>query len=149
MDFKILVKKIHKPSWHLDPVQLEGQMHLASPFTAMHSPPFQQPPSHATVKDQTFWGQLSIYLMLSKSVTSFFHTSFPKLQSHSLKIKITIVRVRDYCRTNQNTFFTIFSTKPWRTSALSRSETFTPVLTLWLTVSWNKQLLLHSNFFRI
>lgn len=25
-------------------------MHLACKFTAMHSPPFQQPPSHATVK---------------------------------------------------------------------------------------------------
>lgn len=44
---------VNRPSWHFEPVQLEGQMHLATPLTAVHSPPFQHPPSHVTAKKQT------------------------------------------------------------------------------------------------
>ena len=45
-----VVQDVNKPSWHLTPVQLEGHRHFVTPFTAMHSPPFQQPPSHNTVQ---------------------------------------------------------------------------------------------------
>lgn len=45
-----VIRYSHEPSWHFDPAQLEGQIHLATPLTAVHSPPFQHPPSHVTAK---------------------------------------------------------------------------------------------------